>query len=189
MHGPVSLCKCSWWHLLRLSCLWEQPMMNEALHYVQQSVPWVQTPYSLQLCNDYFDILKGLCRYDRDDMSCQDFCTVCMLRNFHPITPSVSSMWFLLSSTYMLYFLVFWFFVMISLIGNIIARVLLYSVDCKPLQFPLIFHYLNMSRGASTKTIYVFEDCGQWVSSCWKSATLFIFLMHLYSSTSDAEPG
>ena len=34
-----------------------------------------------------------------------------------------------------------------------------------------------------------FEDCGQWVSSCWKSATLFLFLMHLYSSTSDAQPG
>ena len=29
---------------------------------------------------------------------------------FHPITPSVSSMWFVLSSTYMLYFLVFLFF-------------------------------------------------------------------------------
>ena len=75
---------------------------------------------------------------------------------FHPITPSVSSMWFLLSSTYMLYFLVFLFFVMISQIGNIIVRMLLYSVNRKPLQFPLIFHYLYMSRGASTKTIYVF---------------------------------
>ena len=35
-------------------------------------------------------------------------------------------------------------------------RVLLYSVDCKPLQSPLNFHYLYMSCGASTKTIYVF---------------------------------
>ena len=34
----------------------------------------------------------------------------------------------------------------------------------------------------------LFEDCGQWVSSCWKSTTLFLFLMHLYSSTSNAEP-
>ena len=25
---------------------------------------------------------KGLCGYDRDDMSCQDFCTVCLLRTF-----------------------------------------------------------------------------------------------------------
>ena len=33
------------------------------------------------------------------------------------------------------------------------------------------------------------EDCDQWVSSCWKSTTLFLFLMHLYPSTSDAEPG
>ena len=85
---------------------------------------------------------------------------------FHPITPSVSSMWFLLSGTYMLYFLVFFFCVMISLIGNTIVRVLSYSVDRKPLKFPLIVHYLYMS-------------------CTW---TLFLFLMHLYSSTSDAEP-
>ena len=25
---------------------------------------------------------NGLCGYDRDDMSCQDFCTVCLLRTF-----------------------------------------------------------------------------------------------------------
>ena len=50
----------------------------------------------------------------------------------HPITPSVSSMWFLLSSTYILYLLVFLFFVMISLIGNTIVGVLLYSVDRNP---------------------------------------------------------
>ena len=104
---------------------------------------------------------KGLCVYDRDDMSCQDFCTLTCVcwELFHPITPSVSSTWFLLSSTYMLYFLVFLFFVMISLIGNTVVRVLLYYVDRKPLQFPLfplIFHYLYMSCGASTKTIYVF---------------------------------
>ena len=119
--------------LLRLPCLWEQPMTNEALPCVQHSVPWVQTPYPFQLCKDYFDILKGLCRYHRDDMSCQDFCTVCW-KFFHPITPSVSSMWFLLSSTYMLYFLVFLFFFMISLIGNTIVRVLLY---CGPQTPPL----------------------------------------------------
>ena len=37
----------------------------------------------------------------------------------------------------------------------------------------------------------VFEHCGQWVSSCWKGTTacIFIFLMHLYSYTSDSEPG
>ena len=40
----------------------------------------------------------------------QDLCTVSVENFFHPITPSVSSMWFLLSSTYMLYFLVFLFF-------------------------------------------------------------------------------
>ena len=47
---------------------------------------------------------KGLYGYDRDGISCPDFCTVCMLRTLHPITPAVSSMWFLLPSVYMLYF-------------------------------------------------------------------------------------
>ena len=190
MHGPVSLCNCSWWHLLRLPCIWEQPMMNEALHCVQHSVPWVQTPYHFQLCNDYFAILKGLCRCDRDDITCQDLCTMCLLRTFpsrysickQHVIPAVQHLYVVFSC-----FLIFC--VIISLIGNTIVGVLLYSVDLKPLQFPLIFHYLYMSRGASTKTIYGFEDCGQWVSSCWKSTTLFLFLMHLYSSTSDAEPG
>ena len=81
---------------------------------------------------------------------------VCWER-FHPITPSVSNMWFLLFSTYMMYFLVF-FFVMTSLIGNTIVTVLSYSVDSKPTQFPLVVHYLYMSCGASTKTIY----------GCWR---------------------
>ena len=39
------------------------------------------------------------------------------------------------------------------------------------------------------KQYMLFEDCGQLVSSCWKSTPLFIFLVHLRSSTSDAEPG
>ena len=170
--------------------MWPRPRQhNEALHCVQHSLTWVQTPYPFQLCNDYFDILtswKGLSGYDRDDMSSQIFAQCVCWVLFHPITPS--SKWFPLSSTYMLYFLVFLFFVMISLIGNTVVRVLLYHVDRKPIQFPLIVHHLYMSCGASTKTICVFEDCGQWVSSCWKSTTLFLFLMHLYSSISDAEP-
>ena len=92
-------------------------------------------------------------------------------------------MWFLLSSTYMFCFLVFLFFVMIPL-GNTVVRVLLYSVDRKPLQFPLIVHVVHIQ-----KQYMFFEYCGQWASSCWKSTTLFLFLMHLHSSTSDAEPG
>ena len=119
---------------------------------------------------------KGLCGYDRDDMSCQDFARCVCWELFHPITPSVSSMWFLLSNTYMLYFLVFLIFVMISLIGNTVVRVLLYILWTATLQFPLIVHYLYMSRGASTQTICVFEDCGQWVSSCWKTQLYFSFL-------------
>ena len=168
--------------------MWHPPIMMKHLHCVQHSVPWVQTPYPFQLCNDYFDILQGLCPYDID-MSCQDFCTVCLLRNFPTITPSVSSMWFLLSSTCMLHFLVFLFFVMISLIGNTIVRVLLYSVGRKPLQFPLTVHYLYMSCGASTKTIYVFWRLWSMGFKLLKKHNFFPFLIHLYSSTSDAEPG
>ena len=104
----------------------------------------------------------------------------CLLRTFPTITLSVSSMWFLLSSAYMLHFLVFLFFVMISLIGNTIVRVLLYSVARKPLQFPLTVYYLYMSCGASTKTIYVFWRLWSMGCNCWKSTTLFLFLMHLY---------
>ena len=97
-------------------------------------------------------------------------CTVCLLRTFpshysickQRVIPGVQHL-------HVVYFLVFLFFVMIPLIWNIVVRVLLYSVDRKPLQFPLVVHYLHMSCGASTKTIYVFEDCGQWVSSCWKN--------------------
>ena len=106
--------------------------------------------------NDYFDILKGLCHYHSVDMYCQDFCTVCLLRNVpshysigkQHVIPAVQHLYVVFSC--------FLIFVMISLIGNTIVRVLLYSVDRKPLQFPLIVHYLYMSRGASTKTMYGF---------------------------------
>ena len=96
--------------------------------------------WQLQLCNDYFDILKGLCHYHSVDMYCQDFCTVCLLRTFpshysigkQHVIPAVQHLYVVFSC--------FLIFVMISLIGNTIVRVLLYSVDRKPLQFPLIVH-------------------------------------------------
>ena len=109
---------------------------------------------------------------------------------FNPITPSVSSMWFLLSSTYMLYFLVFLFFVMISLIGNIIVRVLSYSVDRRPLRFLLIVHYLYMSCGASTKTIYVFWRLWSMGFKLLENYNLIaLSKTPIYTSTSDVEPG
>ena len=98
-------------------------------------------------------------------------------------------MWFLLSSTYMLYFLVSLFFLMISLIGNTVVRVLLYILWTATLQFPLIVHYFYMSRGASTQTICVFWRLWSMSFKLLENTTLFLFLMHLYSSTSDAEPG
>ena len=80
-------------------------------------------------------------------------------------------------------FLISYIFVMIALIGNNVVRVLLYSVDRNP---PVPF---NRSLSVHELLCIYLEDCGLWVSSCWKSTTLFLLLMHLYSSTSDAEPG
>ena len=99
---------------------------------------------------------KGLWGYDRDDMSCQHYCTVCLLRTFpshysickQHVIPTVQHLHVLFSC--------FLISVMISLIGKTVVRVLLYYVDCEPLQFPFIIHYLYMSCGASTKTIYGF---------------------------------
>ena len=122
-------------------------------------------------------------------MSCQDFCTMCLLRTF----PSHYSLCkqHVISAVQHLHvvFSCFLIFVMISLIGNTVVRVLLYAVNRKPLQFPLIVHYCTWAVVNLPKQYMVFEDCGQWVSSCWKSITLFLFLMHIYSCTSDAEPG
>ena len=56
----------------------------------------------------------------------------CVLRTLHPITPAVSSIWFLLPSVYMFTFSCFPIFVMISRIENNVVRVLLYSVDPTP---------------------------------------------------------
>ena len=97
---------------------------------------------------------KGLCGYDRDGMSCQDLCTVCLLRTF-PSHYSICKQ-HVIRAVQHLHVIFSYLFVMISLIGNTVVRVLLYSMDRKPLQFPLIVHYLYMTCGASTKTIYVF---------------------------------
>ena len=65
---------------------------------------------------------------------------------------------------------------MISLIGNTVVRVLLYILWTATLQFPLIAHYLYMSVVHLPKQYVFFEDCGQWVSSCWKTQLYFSFL-------------
>ena len=85
-------------------------------------------------------------------------------------------------------FLICYFFVMISLIGNTVVGVLLYILWTSTLQFPLIVHYLYMSRGASTQTICVLLRLWSIGFKLLENTTLFFFLMHLYSSTSDAEP-
>ena len=105
---------------------------------------------------------------------------------FHLITPSASAIGFLLSSTYFLYFLVF---VMISWIRNTVVRVLLYSVDPNPLQFSEIIHYLYISCGASTRTIYGLWMLWSMDFKMLEKHNFFLFLMHLYSSISDAESG
>ena len=75
---------------------------------------------------------------------------------FHPISPSVSCMWFLLSSTYMLYFLVLLFFCDDFTNWEYYCESAIIKPKPKLLQFPLIVHYLYMSCGASTETIYGF---------------------------------
>ena len=83
------------------------------------------------------------------------------------------------------------FFVMIPLIGNTVVWVLLYSVDRNP---PVSFNRSLRTLSVYElwciyqNNIYFFEDCGLWVTSCWKSTTLFLFLMHLYSSSSNVDP-
>ena len=100
---------------------------------------------------------KSLCGYDRDDMSCQDFCTVLSVEDFFPSHYSICKEHVIPAVQHLhVVFSCFLNFVMISLIGNTIVGVLLYYVDRKPIQFPLIVNYLYMSCGASTKTIYVF---------------------------------
>ena len=134
---------------------------------------------------------KGLCGYDRDGMSCQDFCTVCLLRTFpshysickQHVIPVVHDVHVVFSC-----FLIF--FVTISLIGNTVVRVLLYILwTANPSSSLYSFITSTWAVVHLPKQYVFFADCGQWVSSCWKSTTLFHFLMHLYSSTSDAEPG
>ena len=125
---------------------------NEALHCVQHSVRWVQTPYPFQLCNDYSD----LCGYDRDDMSCQDFCTVCLLRT-SPSHYSICKQHAIPVVQY-LHGVFSCFLIFCDDFTNweyCCESDIIYSMDGNP-QFPLIVHYLYMSRGASTQTICVF---------------------------------
>ena len=133
-------------------------------------------------------ILQGLCPYDID-MSCQDFCTVCLLRNFPTITPSVSSMWFLLSSTCMLHFVVFLFFCDDFTNWEYYCESAIIFCGPQTPPVPLNVHYLYMSCGASTKTIYVFWRLWSMGFKLLEKHNFFPFLIHLYSSTRDAEPG
>ena len=54
-----------------------------------------------------------------------------------------------------------------------------------PFNRPLPLH----AHGASTQTICVFLRLWSMSFKLLENTTLFLFLMHLYSSTSDAEPG
>ena len=109
---------------------------------------------------------------------------------FHPTTPSVRGMWFLLPSTYTLYFLFFLSF------GDDFTNweywcesaIIFCGTQTPPVPFncSLPLHELWCIY---QNNICFFKDCGQWVSNCWKSTPLFLYLMHLYPSTSDAELG
>ena len=119
------------------------------------NIQLIITPYLFSCVMTILTSWKGLCGYNRD-MPCQGFCTVCLLRTF-PSHYSICKLHVIPAVQHLhVVFSCFLTFVMISLIGNTVVRVLLYYVDCKPLQFPLIVYYLYMSCGASTKTIYGF---------------------------------
>ena len=97
-------------------------------------------------------------------------------------------MWFLLSSTYMLYFLVFLYVCDDSINWEYCCESVI--IFCGP-QPPSSLSSFIICTGAVVhlpKQYMFFEYCSLWVSSFWKSTTLFLFLVHLYSSTSDAEP-
>ena len=95
----------------------------------------------LTLFSCVMTILTSWKGYDRDDLSCQDFCTVRLLRTFpshysickQHMIPVVQHLHVVFSC-----FLVF-FMMMISLIGNTVVRVLLY-IYCGPLPPPVPFN-------------------------------------------------
>ena len=61
--------------------MWHPPIMK---HFTVYSIQFPECR-RLTLFSCVMTILtswKGLCDYDRDDISCQDFCTVCLLRTF-----------------------------------------------------------------------------------------------------------
>ena len=150
----------------------------------------------LTLCSCVMTILtswKGLCGYDIDDMSCQDFCTVCLLRTF-PSHFSICKQHVICDSCCpapkCCIFLIYFLFEMISLIGNTVVRVLLYILWTTTLQFPLIAHYLYMSVVHLPKqyvffffkiVVYEFQVAGKHNFISLSYAPIFIFI--------DAEPG
>ena len=151
---------------------------------------WVQTPYPFQLCKTIVTSWKGLCGYDRDDMSCQDFCTVCLLRTF-PSHYSICKQHVIRAAQHLhvvfsCFLIFFWWFHQLGILLWECYYILWTANPSSSLQS---FISCTWAVVHLPKQYMFFEDCGQWVSSCWKSTTLFLFLMHLYSSTSDAEPG
>ena len=129
---------------------------------------------------------KGLCGYDRDDMSCQDFCTVCLLRTF-PSHYSICKQHVVPAVQY-LHVVFSCFLIFCDVITNWEYYCVSAIIFCGSQTPPVPFNHSLLVVVHLPKQYMVFEDCGQWVSRCWKSTTLLLFLMHLYSSTSDAEP-
>ena len=150
---------------------------------------WVQTPYPFQLCKTIVTSWKGLCGYDRDDMSCQDFCTLCLLITF-PSHYSICKQ-HVIRAVQHLHVVFSCFLIFCDDFTNWEYYCESAIIFCGPQIPPVPF---NSSLAVHELwCIYqnniCFWDCGQWVSSCRKSTTLFLFLMQLYPSTSDAEPG
>ena len=96
---------------------------------------------------------KGLCGYDRNDMYCQDFCTVCLLRTFSSHYSICKQHMIPVVQHLHVVFLVFLSFCDDFTNWEYCCEgAIIYSMD----RNPLIVHYLYMSCGGSSKTICVF---------------------------------
>ena len=109
------------------------------------------------------------------------------LELFHPVIPSVSSMWFPLSSTYMLYFLVFFFYEDFTIWENYCESAIIF---CGPQTPPVPFNRSLPVHELSyicQNNIWCLKIVVNGFQVAGKRPTLFLFLMHLYSYTSNAK--
>ena len=140
---------------------------------MQHSAPWVQTPYPFQFCNE-----KKACVVMIETTYPVKIFAVCLLRLFHPITPSVSSMCPAPTCCIFLFSNFLWWF---RELGMLLWDCYYILWTTKPIEFPLIIRYLYMSCDASTKTIYVFWKLWSMDYKLLEKHTfIFLFNAHIF---------